>query len=107
METHILSANEQYLINRIAQKSIEYNPNLDFNKSYVITLLYYLMQFCKYKIDTIPEEYSKDAETLYKSPNCSYLHYWNKIKLSKSDYVHAIKCAEIEEIGDDPRCPWL
>jgi len=106
MKTHILSVNEQYLINRIAKRSVQINPSLDFTKSYIITLFHYLTQYSNYKMDTIPDEYIKEVKALYKKPESSYINYLSKIKDTNSKYVYAIKAAEIEEIGDDPLCPW-
>ena len=106
MEARYLSVDEQYKIRRIAKDCVKGNEELDFSKAYVITLFYYLMQFCKYKIDTIPDEYRKSVEALYKEPGCSYIHYWSKIEESQDEYVKNIKRAEIDLEGEDPRCPW-
>ena len=106
MKTHTLSIKEQYLVNKIAERSVKINPSLNFSKSYIITLFYYLMQYSGFKIDTIPNEYQEAVEDLYKNPSSSYIHYYNQIKESKNEYVPYIKKAEIEIIGGDPRCPW-
>ena len=106
MEPRCLSVDEQYKIRRIAKDCVKGNKELNFSKAYVITLFYYLMQFCNYKIDTIPEEYRDAVQTLYKEPDCSYLHYWSKVEKSKNIYVMNIKRAEIKLEGEDPRCPW-
>ena len=106
METRNLSIDEQYKIRQIAEDCVKGNKELNFSKAYVITLFYYLMQFCNYKIDTIPDEYKKQVQALYKEPGCSYIHYWNKIEDSHDDYVKNIKRVEIELEGEDPRCPW-
>ena len=101
-----LSIQQQYEINRIAEKCKKNNPNLDFSTCYVSLLFYYLMQYSGYKIDTIPDDYQEIVHDLYKSPTSSYLHYWNQIQHSKSEYTTALKQAEIEILGGDPRCPW-
>lgn len=106
METHILSVDEQYLIRKIAKRSVAENPSLDFAKSYIITLLYYLAQYCDYKVDTIPDEYREDVQILYKKPESSYTHYITNIQLSNKQYPLAIKSAELKIKGDDPLCPW-
>ena len=107
MKYEVLSIQQQYEIRRIAERCVKDNPELDFSTCYITTLFYYLMEYSNYKIDTIPDEYYETVRALYKNPSCSYLHYWNQITNSNNEYVLAIKKAEIKEIGDDPRCPWL
>lgn len=101
-----LTNEEQKLIRRIADTSIEINPDLELSKSYSITLLYYLTQFTEFDLEQIPNEYYNAVKLLYKPYFMSYIHYWNEIQECSDPYVHAIKAAEIKELGDDPRCHW-
>lgn len=101
-----LDREQQYLIKEITSKAISLTPNLDFEKCYSITLLYYLAQYCDFDLRAIPPTYLRTVELLYKNPKSSYVHYMGNIMNSKNEYARAIKNAEIQVIGDDPRCPW-
>ncbi len=103
---NVLTPEQQKQIWDIAGEACSKTPKLKFETCYTTTLLYYLTQFCEYKISNIPPYYRNTVELLYKNPKSSYLHYWHNIMYSNNVYAKAIKKAEIQVMGDDPRCPW-
>lgn len=101
-----LTKDECFLIWNIALKASK-DKNLDFNKCYTITLLYFLCQYCGFEQRSIPPEYVFSVELLYKNFYGSYIHYINDINYSNDEYAKAIKAAEIALYGgDDPKCLW-
>lgn len=102
----ILSVEQQEEILNIAQTAAKNNSELDYTTCYSITLLYYLAQFSEYKTALLPPLLRDAVELLYKKPVSSYVHYRNTIMYSNNIYAKAIKNAEIQVMGDDPRCPW-
>lgn len=103
---NVISVKQQEEIQKIAQTAINDNPELDYATCYSITLLYYLTQFFKYKTALLPPLLKDAVELLYKNPISSYIHYRTTIMYSNNIYAKAIKNAEIQVMGDDPRCPW-
>lgn len=106
MYKKFLTSDEQYEILRIANSAKKIEPSLNTDKCYTITLLYYLVQLCNFELENVPLEYMDTILLLYKNPVSSYIHYRNNILYSNDIYAKTIKQAEIEELGDDPRCPW-
>lgn len=102
----ILSVEQQEEILNIAQTAARNNSELNYTTCYSITLLYYLAQFSGYKTALLPPLLRDAVELLYKKPVSSYVHYRNTIMYSNNIYAKAIKNAEIQVMGDDPRCPW-
>lgn len=106
VEKKALDEDKQLLIKKISLRAAKSNPNLDYSDCYTITLLYYLTQYERYNVNFMPPKYEKTITLLHKNPTSSYLHYRNNIIYSKDPYAIAIKQAEIDELGGDPRCPW-
>lgn len=107
MKLRTLTETEQNTITKIALEASHINTKLNYAKCYTITLLYNLVQFSGLKLETIPPDYQNSVRLLYKNPITSYMHYRTEIFYSKDPYANAIKEAEINVLGDDPRCPWL
>lgn len=104
--TRALKLEEYDLIRNIAFNACQLNTELKHDECYTITLLYFLRQFGGLKSKQVPIEFAKSVNLLYKSPKSSYIHYFNDIQYSDDVYAKTIKRAEIEMLGDDPRCPW-
>jgi len=106
MEIKALDKDKQRLIKNISLRAFKSDSKLDYSDCYVNTLLYYLTQYEHYDVNLMPPKYEKTVRLLHKNPNSSYMHYRNDIIYSKDPYAIAIKNAEIDELGGDPRCPW-
>ena len=106
LENEALTTVQQEEIRKIALLAARSKRDLSYEMCYSITLLYYLAQFCNYKISNLPPLFQNTVSLLYKDPASSYVHYRSEIMYSKNAYAKAIKDAEIKMMGDDPRCPW-
>ena len=104
--SRLLTKEDYNLIKQIAREASE-QSNLDFEKCYTITLLYFLYQFGGMEDNELPVQYIPTVKLLYKNFYGSYIHYITEILYSDDEYAKAIKNAEIAlNGGDDPRCPW-
>lgn len=107
MNRRVLKSEEYDKIREIAILANATNLDTNFEDCYMITLLYYLMQFGGLKKHQIPPKFVKSVMLLYKNPYSSYIHYRTEILYSDDIYAKNIKQAEIDlNGGDDPRCPW-
>lgn len=102
-----LSSEDIHKIENIANLAVNIDSNLEYDKCFTITALYFSRQFYNLPENEVPIEYFYPVKLLYKNPNSSYVHYRMDILYGNDKYATAIKDAEIElNGGDDPRCPW-
>lgn len=96
-----LTNSDYQLISDISTGASE-KYDLNFERCYILTLLYYLVQYGKMLFNDVPAGYAPSVELLVRQAESSYIHYILNIYYCHDKYVKAIKRTEIELIGKDP-----